>query len=136
MVPPSFVIEPDPAREFLRITMTGDWTMDTLDRFAAEVGTTLRTMVAAQGVRHGHLMTLVDMTRKGVLPQDVGNAMAAMVNGRDTPSRKIAHVVKGAIHKFQARRLSDDPRIRQFDTEAEAVIWLFEGHQPKGAHPR
>ncbi len=123
MVPPTFTIDTDPAREFLHLTLTGDWDQPTAERFGLEVTKAIRGMVAA-GARPGHFLTLLDMSRKNILPQNVAAEFAKMIRP-DSPSKRIAMVVSGAVHRIQAKRIGNEDRRRCFDTEAEARGWLF-----------
>jgi hypothetical protein len=123
MIPPTFTIDTDPAREFLHLTLAGDWDQPTAIRFGEAVTGAIGTMLAA-GARHGHFLTLLDMSRKNILPQNVAAEFAKM-NRPDSPSRRIAMVVSGAVHMMQAKRISNDSRRRCFDTEAAARAWLF-----------
>jgi hypothetical protein len=125
MADPLFLIEPDSARKLLRITQTGNWTMETVQRYAAALSDAVRHMMLVDGVKHGELITLIDMTSKGVLPREVADALGRMVRP-DSPSRRIAFVTSGALHRLQARRLVSDPRVRIFDREADALAWLME----------
>jgi hypothetical protein len=88
-----------------------------------EVAAAIRAMIAA-GARPGHFLTLIDMSRKNILPQHVAAEFAKMVRP-DSPSRRIAMVVSGAIHRIQAKRIGDDGKRRCFDSVAEARAWLF-----------
>ncbi|MDR6787590.1 hypothetical protein J2Y58_000931 [Sphingomonas sp. BE138] len=123
MTEPTYKIEADAAGEFLKLTLTGDWNVDITERFGREVAATLGQMLAT-GTRHGHLRTLIDMRHKNVVPQTVAAEFGRMVRP-DSPSKKIALLVSGALHRMQAKRLSDH-RHRLFDTEAAARAWLFE----------
>ena len=118
---PTYTIEPYAKTGFLRLTLTGHWNVDIATRFAADVDTTLRQMLE-QGVKHGELLTLIDMRRKHILPQNVAAEFAKMVRP-GSPSRRIAMLVSGALHRLQAQRLSDARR-KSFDDEAEALAWL------------
>ncbi len=123
MVAPTFTIDTDPAREFLHLTLTGDWDQPTAERFAAAVPKAIHGMIAA-GARPGHFLTLLDMSRKNILPQNVAAEFAKMIRP-DSPSKRIAMVVSGAVHRIQAKRIGKDGSRRCFDTEAQARDWLF-----------
>ena len=127
MIAPTYVIEPDVANEFLRLTLTGDWDVAIAQRFAADVTRTLREMMG-QGARPGHLRTLIDMRRKNLLPQNAAAEFAKMVRP-DSPSKRIAMLVSGAIHRLQAKRMSGD-RHQIFESEEEAMAWLMDPSAP------
>ncbi len=122
MARPTYEIEADTAGAFLRLTLTGDWDAEIAARFAADVAATLRRM-SAEGVRHGTLRTLVDMRHKNVVPQNVAAEFAKMVRP-DSPSKRIALLVSGALHRLQAKRIAD-ARQRVFDDEDAALAWLL-----------
>lgn len=122
---PTYMIEADAPGEFLRLTLTGYWNPEITARFAADVAATLARMLAT-GTRRGHLRTLIDMRQKHLLPQNVAADFAQMVRP-ESPSRRIAMLVSGAVHRLQAKRMCDDRR-RVFDSEEAALAWLNEGH--------
>lgn len=123
MVQPVYTIETDPSRSFLHLTMAGDWDVPIADRFSADVAKAIGAMIAA-GARPGHFLTLVDMSDKNIAPQPVAARFAGMIRP-DSPSRRIAMVVSGAMHRIQAKRIGNDPRVRCFDNRAAAQAWLF-----------
>ncbi|KQU61730.1 hypothetical protein ASG67_00620 [Sphingomonas sp. Leaf339] len=127
MIAPTYFIEPDAANEFLRLTLTGDWDVAISQRFAADVARTLREMIG-QGARPGHLRTLIDMRRKSLLPQNAAAEFAKMVRP-DSPSKRIAMLVSGAIHRLQARRMSGE-RHQVFGSEEAAMAWLMDPSAP------
>jgi len=77
----------------------------------------------ATGTRHGQLRTLMDMRQKNILPQNVAVEFARMVRP-DSPSRKVALLVSGALHRMQAKRIGD-ARYAVFETEEAALAWLY-----------
>ncbi|MBJ6122250.1 hypothetical protein [Sphingomonas mollis] len=127
MIAPTYVIEPDAANEFLRLTLTGDWDVVIAQRFTTDVTRTLREMIG-QGARPGHLRTLIDMRRKNLLPQNAAAEFAKMVRP-DSPSKRIAMLVSGAIHRLQAKRMSSEWH-RIFESEEAAMTWLMDPSAP------
>jgi hypothetical protein len=121
MAEPTYTIDADAKGEFLKLTLKGDWNAAITERFAADVALTLRRMLVT-GTRQGHLRTLIDMREKNVVPQNVAAEFARMVRP-DSPSKKIAMLVSGALHRMQAKRLGD-ARHALFDTEEAALAWL------------
>ncbi|GAA4217334.1 hypothetical protein GCM10022253_15620 [Sphingomonas endophytica] len=122
MTPPTFHIEADAPGEFLKLTLAGDWNEEISARFGVAVAATLRQMLV-DGTRHGQLRTLIDMKRKNVLPQTVVADFAKMVRP-DSPSKRIAMVFSGALHRMQVKRIADH-RCALFDNVEEARAWLF-----------
>lgn len=123
MTPPSYTIEPDAAGEYLHIVMSGHWNEAITAQFSADVAKVLERMLRS-GTRHGHLRTLIDMRHKNVVPQSVASEFARMVHP-GSPSKRIALVFSGAVHRLQAKRIADD-RCRTFDDLDDARSWLFE----------
>ncbi len=123
MVEPSYSIEADAPGKFLRLTLVGDWNPEIAVRYADEVGATVRRMMA-DGVRRGELRTLVDMRRKNVAPQSVVAEFEKMVRP-DSPSKRIALLSSGALHRLQAKRVADD-RCALFEAEDAALAWLLQ----------
>lgn len=121
MTDPSYHILPDVKGAFLRIEMAGNWNADIVARFSAEVTQTLRDMLA-NGLTHGELRALIDMREKHVLPQNVAAEFAKLVRP-DSPSKRIAVLVSGAIHRLQAKRIGD-ARQGIFADEPAALAWL------------
>ena len=115
--------ETDPIRNFLRIELVGLWDRSLAIVFAAEVEQTIRGMIEA-GATHGQFRTLVDMSKKNILPQHAVAEFAKIVRP-DSPSIKIALVVSGVLHRLQAKRLSTTEKHRIFDRQDEALEWLW-----------
>jgi hypothetical protein len=122
MVEPTYTIAPDPPRGFLHLTLAGNWNAEMTGRFVADVNATLRQMLAT-GVRHGELRTLVDMRHKNILPQDAVAEITRMVRP-NSPSKCIALLIAGPLHRMQAKRLVDE-RYAIFNDEPPALAWLW-----------
>ncbi len=122
MSAPSYVIDSDAHTQFLKLTLVGDWDATITARFASDVSATLRQMLAS-GVVHGQVRTLLDMQRKGVVPQVVANEFARMLHP-GSPSKRVAILASGALHRLQVKRIMDE-RCRLFEAEEEARAWLF-----------
>ncbi|KQM63195.1 hypothetical protein ASE75_11980 [Sphingomonas sp. Leaf17] len=123
MVDGSYSFETDPARNFLRINLTGNWDLPLVERFTTDVATTIRGMIVA-GATPGEFRTIVDMSRKYILPQNAVSELGRMIRP-DSPSRKIALLVSGTLHKLQAKRFTVSDKHRTFDQESDAVAWLW-----------
>ncbi|KQR87584.1 hypothetical protein [Sphingomonas sp. Leaf343] len=91
--------------------------------FLADLERTIRAMIGA-GATYGEFRTIVDMSGKNILPQHAAAEFAKIVRP-DSPSRKIALVVSGSLHRLQARRLSSADKHRIFDRREEALEWLW-----------
>ncbi|MBI0474345.1 hypothetical protein D9601_03070 [Sphingomonas sp. MA1305] len=122
MAPPRYDIRPDANARFLRVTLSGDWDVAISERFATDIAERLRTMLAG-GVRHGELRTLIDMRDKMVLPQQAAAHFTRLIRPGG-PSKRIALLASGALHRLQVKRFIDD-RCRLFEHETDAMAWLL-----------
>ncbi len=118
-----YKFETDPVRNFLRVELAGTWDQPLTTVFVADLERTIRGMIGA-GARYGQFLTIVDMREKNILPQQAAAEFAKIVRP-DSPSRKIALVVSGTLHRLQAKRLSTQEKHRIFDREDEALEWLW-----------
>lgn len=115
--------ETDPARNFLRIELDGVWDESLTAAFVIDLERTIRGMIGA-GAIYGEFRTIVDMSRKNILPQNA-TAEFAKIMRPDSPSRRIALVVSGTLHRLQAKRLSTMDKYRIFDRDDDALAWLW-----------
>jgi hypothetical protein len=115
--------ETDPARNFLRVELDGVWDESLTAAFVVDLERTIRGMIGA-GAIYGEFRTIVDMSRKNILPQNA-TAEFAKIMRPDSPSRRIALVVSGTLHRLQAKRLSTMDKYRIFDRDDDALAWLW-----------
>lgn len=122
MALPRYDIRPDAEARFLRVTLSGDWDTATSERFATDIAERLRLMLAG-GVRQGELRTLIDMRDKMVVPQQATAHFTRLIRPGG-PSKRIALLASGALHRLQVKRFIDD-RCRLFEHETDAMAWLL-----------
>lgn len=123
MLDGSYHFTTDPVRNFLRVELAGTWDQSLATVFVADLERTIRGMIGA-GAVYGEFRTIVDMSRKNILPQHAA-AEFAKITRPDSPSRRIALIVSGSLHRLQAKRLSTMEKHRIFDREDEALAWLW-----------
>lgn len=122
MVDPTDTIAPDAPREFLRLTLPGDWNAEITARFAGDVNAMLRQK-SATVVRHGELRTQVDLRHRNIISQDAVAEIARMMRP-DSPSRCIAPLMASPLGRMQAGRLIDE-RYTIFNDEPDALSCLW-----------
>lgn len=117
-------IEIDPAREFMRLTLWGEWANAQSDELAVDHAKAVHDMKAA-GARHGHFLTLVDIREKRlherVLVVEFRKSFAA-----NSPSRRTAIIVAPHVPASMADEIAPPGRVLIAYSEEEAMAWLFE----------
>lgn len=91
MHPAGHRIEIDPDREFMRVTLWGDWANAQTDNLSVDHAKAVSQMKAG-GARHGHFLTLVDMREKH-LTEAVTVAEFRKSFEANSPSRRTAIIV-------------------------------------------
>lgn len=119
---PHFVVTPDPDRRLLQIAMTGFWDAATVERLHDALRPVIGRMLD-DGVPYGELLTLVDMRGKDVMPQPALERVSQFVRD-DSPSRRVALIVDGKVHRLQAKRIAVSQKYAVFEDEAAARAWL------------
>lgn len=117
-------IEIDPAREFMRVTLWGDWANAQTDGLSVNHAKAVQAM-KLQGARHGHFLTLVDMRSKR-LSED--NTIIEFRRSFDagSPSRRTAIIVPPHLPRSMADKIASPGRVLIAYTEDEALAWLFD----------
>lgn len=110
----------------LRITFTGQWTLETVDRYRVARVEAFRSAAAA-GVPGSDLLLLVDRVSQPVQTQAVVDELGKVVADNQLLARKTAVVVTSALHARQIRRTGTSDSLRVFADEAEARAWLQAG---------
>ena len=119
----SYHFETDIDRNYLRLNLAGMWNQRLATAFLSDLEQTIRGMLGA-GARYGEFRTLVDMSRKNILPQDAVAEFQSVIRP-DSPSRRIALIVSGPLHKMQTKRIAISDKHRIFDREGDALEWLW-----------
>jgi hypothetical protein len=115
-----FSISVDPATAFVRIKLSGFFTLDDVSAFAAEQLATYAILAADKG-RH---RTLCDVSDCKIQLQDVVEAFRQLLTNQDLMSARMAFVTGSSPAKMQIRRLITRDSCRFFETAAEAEQWL------------
>ncbi|MGC5799525.1 hypothetical protein [Sphingomonas sp. NFX23] len=124
MHPAGHRIEIDPDREFMRVTLWGDWANAQTDGLAVDHAKAVLQM-KARGARHGHFLTLVDMREK-LLTEAVTVAEFRKSFEANSPSRRTAIIVSPPLPTSMAERIAPPGRVLITYTEEEALAWLFD----------
>lgn len=116
-----FTVTYDPDHRILHLTMSGFWTVATVDQFAAEIQ---RVVDAIPGSPR-HFDVLSESVDLPVQSEEVSEALARITadfqghwNGRT------ALAVKRMLNKLQADRTMAMPRVKAFLTVDAAMMWL------------
>ena len=115
------VIKNNLALNCLEITVSGFWTPEHLEAFAAD----LKQAIAAFSATGRTPASLYNFTDAAIQPQVVVARMQAMASSKDLAGRKVALYTEGRLARLQAKRVSEaGSNMRVFDTRADAVAWL------------
>lgn len=117
-------IETYPDREFMRVTLWGDWANAQTDGLSVDHAKAISQMKAG-GARHGHFLTLVDMREK-LLTEAVTVAEFRKSFEANSPSRRTAIIVSPPLPTSMAERIAPPGRVLITYTEEEALAWLLE----------
>jgi len=124
MHPAGHRIEIDPDREFMRVTLWGDWANAQTDNLSVDHAKAVSQMKAG-GARHGYFLTLVDMREK-LLTEAVTVAEFRKSFEANSPSRRTAIIVSPRLPTSMAERIAPPGRVLIAYTEEEALAWLFD----------
>ena len=118
-----FSITAEPARDLIRIRMSGFFGMDDIQRFIRE-----RRKVHAQLTcgPNEHL-TLNDIRDIKIQSQDIVDAFRALLADPAYRSRRLAFVVAPTLTRTQLFRALDSRSARTFEDPWEAEAWLYTG---------
>jgi hypothetical protein len=116
-----FTIDVDPARDLVRIAMSG--LFETAD---------IESFLEARRQAHARLVcppnchvTLYDLRDMKIQPQDSVAAFRQMLSDPQYRSRRLAFVVAPTLAKMQLLRAIGGRDARFFEHPAEAEAWLF-----------
>lgn len=124
MRPAGHRIDIDPDREFMRVTLWGDWANVHTDGLSVAHAKAVLAMKVA-GARHGHFLTLVDMREK-TLTEEVTVAEFRKSFEANSPSRRTAIIVSPELPTSMADRIAPPGRVLITYAEGDALAWLFE----------
>lgn len=117
-------IEIDPIREFMHLTLWGEWTNAQSDDLAVDHAKAVHDMKAA-GARHGHFLTLVDIRKKRLHPRVVIAEFQSSF-AANSPSRRTAILVTPDLPSSMAAEIAPPGRVLVAYSEDDALAWLFE----------
>ncbi|QBM76582.1 hypothetical protein E2E30_12975 [Sphingomonas sp. AAP5] len=117
-----FDINTDAARNLLRVTMRGHWTLDTVEAYKKAVLSAVSGMLAA-GCRRGDVLAFVDARDLSAQSQDAVADYKASMDRDGLLPRRLATLVSSALFKRQVERIAI-PNQRLFSDEASALAWL------------
>jgi hypothetical protein len=116
-----FTVTADPARDLIRIRMSGFFTPADVEAFHA-----------ARAVEHAKLtcgpnrhLTLNDVTGMIVQAQDIVAAFQSLLADPAYRSRRLAFVVSRTLARSQLMRALDARTARCFEDAAQAEAWLL-----------
>lgn len=124
MRPAGHRIDIDSDREFMRVTLWGDWSNSHTDGLAVDHAKAVLAMKVA-GARHGYFLTLVDMRDK-TLTEELTIAEFRKSFEANSPSRRTAIIVSPLLPASMAERIAPPGRVLVTYTEEDAIDWLFE----------
>ncbi|GAA4809150.1 hypothetical protein GCM10023232_00150 [Sphingosinicella ginsenosidimutans] len=117
-----FTIDVDPARDLVRITMSGFYSAADIDAFLAKRAAAHRLLTCGA---NEHL-TLNDVRGMKIQSQDSVQAFRQMLSDPAYRSRRLAFVVDQTLALFQLERALANRDARCFATVQQAEAWLFE----------
>lgn len=117
-----FSIDPDVAREFVRIRLFGFFSVDDIERFEAEL---LRVHQRMNCGCKGGPLTVTDVTGMSIQSQDVVSRWGKFLANPAHRSRRLAFVTGSTLARMQLERASAGRGARVFTDAAEAEAWLF-----------
>lgn len=116
-------IEIDPSREFMRLTLWGDWANAQNDQLGVDHAKAVQDMKAA-GARHGRFLTLVDIREKRLREPEIIAEFRRSI-ATNSPSRRIAIIVTPHLPTSMASAMAAPGHVLIAYSEDEAMAWLF-----------
>lgn len=116
-----FTVCADPARDLIRITLSGFFAADELAAFRDSLASA-HTQLTCGPNRH---ITLVDASAMKVQSQDMVAAFRDVLADPAFHSRRLAFVVDPTLLRSQVRRALDGRAAQWFANRPAAEAWLF-----------
>ncbi len=116
-----YTIETEPARDLVRITLSGFFSSGDVGRFNAE----RIAAYAAFGPAIKRHVTLCDVRALKIQPQEVVAAFAELAGDPRYISRRLAVVTGASLAKTQTKRATERDSVAYFSNTAEAEAWLL-----------
>lgn len=115
-----FTIEAEPARNLIRMTLTGFFDIETIEAFSV----TLYAAVARLGCAPNQHIVLCDISGCSLQSQAAVAAFQKVLS-EGNRSRRVAVVSGSSLAWMQARRILDRDELACFEMEPEAMQWLL-----------
>jgi hypothetical protein len=117
----SFTVSADPARDLIRITLSGFFDAQELGALRDGMAAAHRNLTCGPN-RH---ITLVDVSAMKVQSQDMVAAFGGLLADSSFHSRRLAFVIDPTLLRSQVRRALDGRDAQWFGTRMAAEAWLF-----------
>jgi hypothetical protein len=117
---PYFTLSVDWSAKIVRITLRGNWSMETLMVFHKARSDLIQSL----GQEMNGYSCLSVIRDYGILPADLAEIERASIAEMPFQPTKLAYVVGNALKNFQSKRIANQKLMRSFSTEAEALEWL------------
>jgi hypothetical protein len=118
-----FAIDVEPARDLVRIRMSGFFTAEDIEAFLARRAEAHRQLTCGP---NQHL-TLNDLREMKIQAQDSVEMFRTMLADPVYRSRRLAFVIGKTLARTQLGRALDQRYARCFEDSATAEAWLFSG---------
>ena len=125
----AFLIEAEPARHLIRLTLTGFMCCEEVERFGAEV----RQAIGSLPCGINQHVTICDVSSFKLQAQTVVTSLQALIVDPQLMSRRLALVVGDSSARMQARRVLTRDNAKCFEDTAEAEAWLFSAEEQAAA---
>lgn len=123
-----YSLEIQPARNFVKVSITGFWDPDSIEHFSREIESAIR---AVRLVSHGPILLLSDGSVGPIQHRDTIVEMQKLAERFRSDIKRLAFLVeRGALHKMQVQRVDSSTNRRVFDDRDAAMAWLFEDEHP------
>ncbi len=125
----SYSIDADPARNLIRIRMSGFFTLEDIDGFLEA-----RRAAHAQLTcpRNAHV-TINDIRDMKIQSQDIVDAFREVLAAPDYRSRRLAFIVSPTLARTQLMRAIAGRNARCFEDGWKAEAWLLAGEDSRAA---
>ncbi len=118
---PRMSFDVDPARDLVRITLTGFFSPDDVDRFVAARDAAHRQLRCAPNAH----VTIVDMRAMQIQAQETVAAFQQVLSDPRMVSRRLAFVVARSLSRLQIKRAAAERAAEYFTSLEEAECWVL-----------
>lgn len=116
-----FTIDVDPARDLVRIAMTGFFALEDIERFVQARAEAHHALTCGP---NEHL-SLADLRGFKIQSREVIEQFGVLLAAPEYRSRRLAFVLEPTLLRSQVQRLITHRTARCFDSPANAEAWLF-----------